>query len=190
MSDRRGLMFGAVAILLVAGGLAWFLSRGGGLVDETLALQRRLLAGESSGRERKADIDPVIRNVDKMSRNDVKAVRDAFTADWRRLQQAGIEEYAAAAEEDREPLLDRELRRIVAAGELWFATNPRSSGRPPSPPRPRPADKSAGKAREKPVKPEVAAAIERFESYRAALVAQAGKHRVSVPQWLLVSPRR
>ena len=185
MNAKRGLIAGAVVILLAVGGLALFLSRGGGLVEETLALQQQLLAGEASSRELKAGVDRVMRNVDKMSRKDVKAVRVAFNADCRRLQEAGIDAYFAAADEERESLLDRDVRRLVAAGELWFATNPWSSGKPP-PARPRPA----AKAKETPPTPEATARIERFEGYRAALVARAGKNRVSVPQWLLVPPRR
>jgi|GEM_PF-1595062 len=189
MTSRRRLLGVAVlVILLAAGGLAWFLSRGDGIVGETLALQQRLLAGESTGRDLKVGVSRVIKNVDKMNRADVKTVRNALTGDWPRLQQAGIDEYFEAEKVDRESVLDRDLRRLAAVAELWFATNPRSSGTPPRQP-------ASGK--NKAVKPAAGAAksaadprAKLFEIYRAALMARALRLGISVPEWLLAPPRR
>ena len=178
---RRLLGVCVVVILLAAGCFAWFLSRGDGIVGETLALQQRLLAGESTGRDLKAGVSRVIKNVDTMNRADVKTVRDALTGDWRRLQQAGIDEYFEAEKVDRESVLDRDLRRLTAVAELWFATNPRSSGTPPR----QPASGS-----EKAAKSLVDPRAKLFDIYRAALVARALTLGVSVPQWLLAPPRR
>ncbi len=180
-SRRRLLGVCVVVILLAAGCFAWFLSRGDEIVGETLALQQRLLAGESTGRELKAGVSRVIKNVDTMNRADVKTVRDALTGDWRRLQQAGIDEYFEAEKVDRESVLDRDLRRITAVAELWFATNPRSSGTPPRQPA-----SGSGKAATSAADPRA----KLFDIYRAALVARALTLGVSVPQWLLAPPRR
>ena len=175
---QRSLAALMLGVLLAAGGLSRFFMRGKGLVDETLALQTRLLAGELAARDRRSGVAQVTRNIDKMGREDVKKVRDAFVADWQRLQQQGIDEYFAAGEADREPLLDRDITRLGTAGELWFATNPRSNGKPP---RPRKPTKSTAK----PGKTTVTPAVQLLDIYRTKLLARAGKRGVSVPEWLL-----
>ena len=187
-SRRRLLGVSVVVILLAAGGLAWFLSRGDGIVGETLALQQRLLAGESTGRDLKVGVSRVIKNVDKMNRADVKTVRNALTGDWRRLQQAGIDEYFEAEKVDRESVLDRDLRRLAAVAELWFATNPRSSGTPPR--RPASGKNKAVKPVAGAVKPAADPQAKLFEIYRTALMARGLTLGISVPEWLLEPPRR
>jgi hypothetical protein len=173
---QRSLIALLLAVLLAAGAASWFLGGGKGLVDETIAVQASLLAGEVSGRDRSSGVMRVTRAIDKMDREDVKRVRDAFTAEWRRLQQQGIDDYFAAGEADRKTLLDRDIDRLGTAGELWFATNPRSSGQPPKPRKPKAASKPGAK---------VSPAAQLRDAYRTALLARAGKRGISVPDWLL-----
>ena len=175
---QKPLIVLLASVLLAAGGLSLFFMRGKGLVDETLSLQAGLLVGELPGPDRRSGVAQVTRNIDKMGREDVKTVRDALMADWQRLRQQGIDEYFAAADPDRETLLDRDIRRLVTAGELWFATNPRSNGQPPKPRKPK-------QKTQKTQKPKVAPAAQLLEIYRIALLSRAGKRGIPVPEWLL-----
>ena len=175
---KKALAALVLGMLLAAGGVSWFFLRTKGIVDETLSLQTRLLAGELTARDRRSGVAQVTRNIDKMDREDVKKVRDAFTADWRRLQQQGIDDYFAAGEADREALLDHDIQRLVTAGELWFATNPRSNGQPPKPRKPK-------KAASKPGPAKVSPAAQLLDMYRTKLLARAGKQGVTLPDWLL-----
>lgn len=179
----RSVAVVSVGVLLAIGALVWFWMGGEGIVGETLAIQRQLLNGEVSGRDRQAGLRLITRNVDRMDRDDVQAVRAALTADWRRMQQAGIEEYFAADGGDQEALLDRQIGRLVTAGDLWFATNPRSSGMPP---RPRPKAKNAAD----PPKTRGSPAVQLFESYLAAIQVRARERGISLPVWLLNPPKR
>jgi hypothetical protein len=172
-----------LGILLAAGGVSWFFMRSKGLVDETVALQSRLLAGELKGRDRAAGVMQVTRNIDKMERRDVKKVRDAFSDDTRRILQQGIDEYFAAAEAERESLLDRDISRLATAADLWFATNPNSNGQPPRPRKPKTAAVKPEPAKGSPAKTSPAARMR--ETYLASLVSRAGKRGIAVPDWLL-----
>ena len=175
---QKALAASVLGVLLAAGGVSWFFMRAEGIVDETLSLQTRLLAGELTARDRRSGVAQVTRNIDKMDRDDAKRVRDAFVADWRRLQQQGIDDYFAAGEADREALLDHDIERLVTAGELWFATNPRSNGQPPKPRKPK-------KAASKPGQAKVSPAAQLLDMYRTKLLARAGKRGVTLPDWLL-----
>ena len=175
---QKALSASVLGMLLVAGGVSWFFMRTKGLVDETLSLQTRLLAGEFTGRDRTAGVMQVTRNIDKMDRDDVKKVRDAFSTEWRRLQQQGFDDSIAADEADREALLDHDINRLVTAGELWFATNPRSNGLAPRPRKPK-------NAAAKPEKTKVTQAAQLLDIYRTKLLARAGKRGVTLPDWLL-----
>jgi len=175
---QKALATSVLGLLLAAAGLSWFLMQTKGLVDETLSLQTRLLAGELTARDRRSGVAQVTRNIDKMDRVDTKKVRDAFTAEWRRFQQQGVDDYFAAGEADREALLDHDIDRLVTAGELWFATNPRSNGLAPRPKKPK-------KAATKPGETKVTQAAQLLDIYRTKLLARAGKRGVTLPDWLL-----
>ena len=175
---QKALAASVLGLLLAAGGLSWFFMRAKGLVDETLSLQTRLLAGELTARDRRSGVAQVTRNIDKMDRVDTNKVRDAFTAEWRRFQQQGVDDYFAADEADREALLDHDIDRVVTAGELWFATNPRSNGLAPRPRKPK-------NAAAKPGKTKVTQAAQLLDIYRTKLLARAGKRGVTLPDWLL-----
>lgn len=171
MCCLSAVLFGAGAWWMFGG---WRRDR----VEETLTAQRRILAGEVVGRDAKAAIDRMFRDVDKMSRSEVKQVRNALMGEWGRINNAAIEEYSAVDAGERDALLDRHIDRLVTAGELFNAANPYASGVPP---RPRPPRSSS-----KPPTPEQ----KRLEAYRTAVVARAGKQRVTVPEWLLWIARR
>ncbi len=175
---QKALAASVLGLLLAAGGLSWFFMQTKGLVDETLSLQTRLLAGELTARDRRSGVAQVTRNIDKMDRVDTKKVRDAFTAEWQRFQQQGVDAYFAADEADREALLDHDIDRLVTAGELWFATNPRSNGQAPRPRKPK-------NAAAKPGKTKVTQAAQLLDIYRTKLLARAGKRGVTLPDWLL-----
>jgi len=178
--SRRVLAIGG-ALALACGVLAWWLwPGGGGLVEETLALQTRLLSGDVGGRDLRTGVRQVVRNVDRMDRAGVRRVQNALAERCRELQRVGIEEYFTADKAAREELLDRDIARLVIAGELWFASNPQSSGQPP---RRRPPKPPAGK----PAEP--SPDLKMFDSYRTALEARAAKTGVKVPVWLLRPPR-
>ena len=175
---QKALAASVLGLLLAAGGRSGFFMRAKGLVAETLSLQTRLLAGELTARDRRSGVAQVTRNIDKMDRVDTKKVRDAFTAEWRRFQQQGVDDYFAADEADREALLDHDIDRVVTAGELWFATNPRSNGLAPRPRKPK-------NAAAKPGKTKVTQAAQLLDIYRTKLLARAGKRGVTLPDWLL-----
>lgn len=187
MSTKRSVLVSLVLCgLLAAGGAAFLFLRGAGRVDETLALQGRLLAEDLDGRERKEGVAQLVRAIDKMDRAGVKQVQDALVADWRRLRHKACDDYFAASEGDREALLDRDIRRLVTAGELWFATSPRSNGQPP---RSKPRKKVAGKAGKASAQQPDAA--EKLNSiYRGAILARAKTRGVAMPDWLLDGPPR
>lgn len=178
ITRQKALAASVLGLLLAAGGLSWFFMQTKGLVDETLSLQTRLLAGELTARDRRSGVAQVTRNIDKMDRVDTKKVRDAFTAEWQRFQQQGVDDYFAADEADREALLDHDIDRLVTAGELWFATNPRSNGLAPRPRKPK-------NAAAKPGKTKVTQAAQLLEIYRTKLLTRAGKRGVTLPDWLL-----
>ncbi|MFM7290605.1 MAG: hypothetical protein ACKO6B_05165 [Planctomycetia bacterium] len=187
MSTRRRILIAvAVGGLVAAGGWAFLFRRPAGRVDETLALQHRLLAEDLAGRERKQGVASVVRAIDKMDAAAVKRVQDALVADWRAVREQARDAYFAAAEADRSGLLDRDIRRFVTAGELWFATSPRSNGRPPpAKPRKKPAA-TAGKAGPRPTDP-----TEKLEEiYRGALLARAKKRAIPLPTWIVDGPPR
>lgn len=183
MSTIQRRFAASLSVLVLILGGSWLFLGGKGLVDETRGLQASLLAGEITGRDRSAGVVQVIRNIDKMDREDVKKVRDAFIADWRQLKRQAIDEYHAASETERKSLLDREIARLVTAGELWFATNPRSNGQPPKRRKPKIGADNAAKAKQ-------SGGEQRIDQYRVALLGRAKTRGIAVPEWLLDAPTR
>lgn len=184
--NRRILVVCVLGGFCLAGAGVLLLRRGAARVDETLALQERLLSGELAGRERKEGVASVVRFIDTLDGMSVKQVQDALVAEWRHLRQQGRDDYFAAAETDRQALLDRDIRRLVTAGELWFATSPRSNGQPPrAKPRKKPAATS-GKATGR--RPDAAEKLE--EIYRGAILARARKRGIAMPEWIVDGPPR
>ncbi|NDC63480.1 MAG: hypothetical protein EBZ59_05720 [Planctomycetia bacterium] len=183
---RRGPL--VLACLLLAAATAagvWFLRPSRNLVDETLDLQRRVLAGGLAEADVGEGIDGVIRNVDKLRRDDVKRVRDALREEWVRVRQAAMDEYFAADPAGREAVLDRDIKRLRIARELEMAVDPRATGRPPQPGRPGRGRKPQGQGRGNASGSGEADAEKLSRLYREALTARAAARRISLPVHLL-----
>lgn len=160
---RRWLV--AVAGLLVAGaGAGWWLLRpAGDRVTETLALQRELLAAGAAS-VRRADVDRIIRNVDHMSRDEIKQVRAALVKEWREMVREKARRYVMAPADKRPGLIDADLASWVTFRELLSAATPgadprqaRRSGKP------RPAA-TPGRGRPGPEEQYVAAIVARAKA--------------------------
>jgi hypothetical protein len=114
-----------VAVLAVLAGLAaaiWLLWPREDKVAAVTALQQQLLA--AGGPPRRADVDRVIRTVDRMSRDELRAASKAAGAEWKRVKQEAIAAYFEAAAAARPSLLDDHIARMVAYHDLLVAMNP------------------------------------------------------------------
>jgi len=114
-----------VAVLAVLAGLAaaiWLLWPREDKVAAVTALQQQLLA--AGGPPRRADVDRVIRTVDRMSRDELRAASKAAGAEWKRVKQEAIAAYFEAAAAARPSLLDDHISRMVAYHDLLVAMNP------------------------------------------------------------------
>lgn len=137
----------AVALLLVAGvGAAWWLLRPRrDRVADTIATQRELLAAGAAAR--RGDVDRIIRNVDHMSRDEVKKVHAALTKEWEELRREMERRYLAAPANERLGLIDANLDQWVMFRELLLAITPSANPqRAPRRGRPRPAAVAANQA--------------------------------------------
>jgi len=116
-----------VAVLAVLAGLAaaiWLLWPREDKLAAVTAMQKELLA--AGGPPRRADVDRVIRTVDRMSRDEVRSAYRAAGAEWKRVKQEAIDAYFQAAPPDRPSLLDGHIARMVAYHDLLVAMNPRA----------------------------------------------------------------
>lgn len=120
--------FVALGVVTVALG-AWWMLPHQNRIAETTKLQEDVLAATLKGRERRQAIDQIIRNVDKMSRDQVNQVRDALLALWTKMERESVDAFAAAPTEERAALLDRDLARHQVLRELRFAVAARGSRR-------------------------------------------------------------
>lgn len=167
--------------LVVVGLGAWlFFGRGENLVDETLEMERSLLLGEATGREGRRVVDEIIRNVDRMPRDDVKEVQRVLEEEWRRSRQSDIESFFSAAPDEKRSILDRSIDRALAYRDLRFAVNPRAStpdGRRRKPrandARPRAGQTAADKAAQRQLQ----------ERYDDALRQRARERKIDLPEW-------
>jgi len=167
--------------IVVLGVCAWlFLGRGETLVDKTLDMERRLLLGEAAGRDGKRVVAEIIRNVDRMPRDDVKEVQRVLEEEWQRSRQSDIDAYFSAAADDRRSILDRSIDRALAYRDLSFAVNPRASsldGRRRKPrakdARPRAGQTAADKAAQRQLQ----------ERYDDALRQRARERKIDLPEW-------
>lgn len=128
-SSRTGRWWLAAAAFLALIGGGWWLLPRDDRIAETTRLQEEVLAATLKGRERRQAIDQIIRNVDKMTREQAAEVRDALTALWTRLERESVDAYAAAPAEERDALLDRDLVRHQVFRELRFAVAARAPRR-------------------------------------------------------------
>jgi len=124
-----------LALLAAAGW--WWATRDSGLVDDTRDLQQRVLAGEVRGRDMKRAVDSIIRNVDQMSRDELKQARESLDSDWRTAYDKGLAAYFDAPEDSRPALLDEAIDRTLAFRQLRSGLNPQAPPRRQPPARPR-----------------------------------------------------
>lgn len=172
-------VIGVAAACLVA----WlWLSRGDGLVDKTLEMERTLLAGEADGRTGKRAVDEIIRNVDRMDPAELKQVQQTLEAEWQRARAADVEAYFAAKPDERRSILDRSIDRALMYKELRFAVNPKAwskEGRKPRKPRTTPPASQAAGA----TAAEKKAQRQLLERYDDALRQRARERRIELPAW-------
>lgn len=137
-SGTGRVAFVMVAIAaLAAGGYLFF--RRDDRMAETLELQKQVLAQDLDPREQRRAVDRIIRNVDQMSTDRAREVRDALLAEWRQTQQERVESYfAAPGSGERQAILDRDIDLQGVLADLRFAVQsqpwgarPRKKGAPP-----------------------------------------------------------
>jgi hypothetical protein len=170
----------AFAALCLAGGW-WLAGRDDGLVADTRQIQQRVLAGGVRGRELQRAVDAIIRNVDQMSRDELKAAREALDTDWRTAYEAGVAAYFDAAEERRPDLLDEAIDRTLAFRQLRYGLNPQASG--PYAGRIR---RGRGRDRDRQEGQDEAAAAARrklAEQYATAVKERAKERKIDLPEW-------
>lgn len=177
------LIAAAVAVAALLAVAWWLAGRDSGLVDATRQLQRRVLAGEVRGREMKRAVDSIVRNVDQMSRDELKAAREGLDADWRVAYESGLTAYYDAPEESRAALLDEAIDRTLAFRQLRFGLNPQAAG--PYAGRIRRGDGRRGRDREEKKDDDPAAEAKRTlaEKYAAAIRDRAKERKIDLPEW-------
>jgi hypothetical protein len=171
----------AIVVVCVIGWL--WLSRGNGLVEKTLDMERSLLADAAPGRAGRRAVDEIIRNVDRMQPEELKQVQQTLEAEWRRARAADIEAYFAAKPDARGSILDRSIDRTLTYKELRFAVNPKAwskDGRRPRKPKTTPPASQAGGAA---TAAEKAAQRQLLERYDDALRQRARERRIELPAW-------
>ncbi|MFZ4733403.1 MAG: hypothetical protein ACOYK7_12760 [Pirellulales bacterium] len=184
-AGRRGrwLLLGLVgfAALVAGAGGWWLLGRGSGLVEDTRNLQQRVLAGELRGREMTRAVDSIIRNVDQMSRDELKAAREALDTDWRTAYDKGLSAYFDAAEDRRPALLDEAIDRTLAFRQLRFGLNPQASG--PYAGRIRRGDRRSRDRKAEKEDESAAARRALAERYAEAVRERAKERKIDMPEW-------
>ena len=176
----------AVAAVAVAGYLFF---RRDDRMAETLDLQKQVLAQALDPREQRKAVDRIIRNVDQMSADRAREVRDALLAEWRQAQQERVEAYfAAPGPGERQAVLDRDIDLQGVLADLRFAVQsqpwgvrPRKKGAPPKaaakPPKTRPGGEPALSAAEL----ELAKSRENMaREYQAALLRRSQERGVTL----------
>lgn len=172
----RNAILLTAAILLAAA--AWFLMRPReNLVGETLELEQAVLLGDASGREARRTVDQIIRNIDRMRSEDIKAVRKALDAEWLQARGQDIDAYFAATPDERQAILDRGIDRTLAYRELRFALNPGSLGPGMGGRRRRGRDQQQPKADLDEARGKL------LTLYSEALRKRAGERKIPLPEW-------
>ncbi|MFM8413208.1 MAG: hypothetical protein ACKOCX_00620 [Planctomycetota bacterium] len=183
-SGSRRAWASAGLVALVGIGLAgWlWLGRGDDLVSQTLELERTLLEGGAPGRAGKRAVAEIVRNVDRMSPEELREVQGALEQEWQRALAGDLDAYFAAAPDDRQEILDRGIDRTLVYKDLLFAVNPRAWSKSPRRPRKPPAAPTAaangGSAAD-------AQAVRRqlLERYELALRQRARERGIELPSW-------
>ncbi|MEM8681668.1 MAG: hypothetical protein AAGF97_20155 [Planctomycetota bacterium] len=90
-------------------------------VDKALAIQRQLTSESPPPQIQRQLVQDLTRMVDKMDRDQLRAVSEQVREESRRVFETNLEEYLSASEGDREAVLDRHLevsqqwRQVYAA---------------------------------------------------------------------------
>lgn len=146
---RPWLVVAVIAVLVALMAGVWLLWPREDKVAAVTELQQRLLS--AGGPPRRADVDRVIRTVDRMSRDELRTTYRAAGEQWKQVKQDAINAYFQAAAADRPAVLDNHIARMVAYHDLLVAMNPRSQPDSPAylprqrrqrgtdPPQPKPA---------------------------------------------------
>jgi len=180
----RPWKWGAVVALMAVCVAGWvWIRRGNELVDQTLDMERTLLAGEASGRAGRRALDEIIRNVDRMQPDELREVQRTLDEEWQRTTNEDIEAYFAAQPAEKHSILDRSIDRMLIYKELQFAVNPKAWSREGRKPRkPRTAPPGAQTATGAPAADKDAQRQLR-ERYDDALRQRARERRIELPAW-------
>jgi hypothetical protein len=122
------LIVAIIALLLAAIG-TWLLWPREDKLAAVSELQRQVLA--AGGTPSRGDIARVMQTVDRMDHREVWAAYRAAGEQWKRIKQEAIEAYFDAEPQQRPPLLDQQIERLVAYHDLLLEMNP--NARPGSP---------------------------------------------------------
>lgn len=166
---RGGLAIaGSVAAVVALAVAGWMLrSSRPDLLGSTAAIQSGLLEGRLDEAARKQAVAEVIRNADRMTKEELDSARKSLDEEWQRLRDLAIDAFFAAPEGERASLADRGIDLTIAYRKLRFGLSPQA--------------RDDGGRRQRPPKDRERRKL--FERYGEALVAQAKKRGIALPEW-------
>ncbi len=175
----------AATMVLAAAGLGgWlWLGRAADRVEKTIDMERSLLAGETSGRAGKLALGEIIRTVDRMRPEELQEVQRTLDEEWQRVTDEDIEAYFAAKPEERHPILDRSIDRMLIYKELRFAVNPHAWSREGRRPRPDGVATSDAQSAAGAADDDRDARRQLRARYDDALRRRARERRIALPAW-------
>lgn len=174
------LVAGLVLAFAAVGVAVWIWTRRDPAAD-LIARQRELVT--SSERLRDKDLDAVVRDVDRLSRDQARAVRAALGAEWQRIKQESITRYFDASAAERPALLDEDIARLQNYHRLLAGLNPMDMpGGPVWAPRgPRPKPGAAPPAPDAAKAEQTRRELEKM--YDEARAARAKERGITLPQF-------
>lgn len=185
-AGRAAIGIVAVVALAVAG---FYFLRRDDRMTETLDLQKQVLAQGLDPRQQRQAIDRIIRNVDQMSADRAREVRDALYAEWQQAQKERIEAYfAATGPGERQAILDRDIDlqgvladlRFAAQSQPWGARPRRKGAAPRADAKPK-QQRSGGEPALSPAELELAKSLENMaREYQAALLRRGQERGVTL----------
>lgn len=166
---RGGLaLAGTVATAVALAAAGWMLrSARPDLLGSTAAIQSGLLEGRFDEAARKKAVAEVIRNADRMTKEELDTARQSLDEEWQRLRDLAIDTFFAAPEGERASLADRGIDLTIAYRKLRFGLSPQA--------------RDDGGRRQRP--PKDGERRKLFERYAEALSAQAKKRGIALPEW-------
>jgi len=168
-SGGRALaIVGGLGLLAVVAAGALLLGRSrDDLVGTTAQIQSGLLEGRLDDSARKKAIAEVIRNADRMTKEELETARRSLEQEWQRLRDKAIDTFFAAPEGDRPRLADEGIDLTLAYRKLRFGLSPQA--------------RDEGGRRQRPPKDQDQRKL--FDRYAEALSAQAKLRGISLPEW-------